>query len=98
MKLQFDSLQVPLALSGNLSNVYREQKNPIIKYGYIGFLHFISLVGGPLFTHLKMRGIKTIIWVVNTEDELKMCLSYEGVEGVMTDVPEKFIEYSTKVC
>lgn len=40
----------------------------------------------PLINHLRKRGIMTMLWVCNTEEEFKRSVD-AGCSGIMTDVP-----------
>jgi glycerophosphoryl diester phosphodiesterase len=42
-----------------------------------------------LFSHLSARGVHVIVWVVNSEAELRSVLELTGAAGVMTDFPSR---------
>ena len=87
-----DSVQLPLLNEGFIINRTRESKNMFKTRLTFYYLKLIDLLGGPMYIHLKKRGIDTILWVVNSEEELDRALAYEGVSGVMTDIPEEIIK------
>ena len=45
-----------------------------------------------MYLHLAKRGVESIVWVVNSESELDRALACQGVSGIMTDIPESFIQ------
>jgi hypothetical protein len=45
-----------------------------------------------LIAHLQRRGVQCIPWVLNTDHDFKRVLD-TGVDGVMTDFPEKLAQY-----
>ena len=42
-----------------------------------------------LFAHLSARGVHVIVWVVNSEAELRSVFELTGAAGVMTDFPQR---------
>lgn len=59
-------------------------------------LKILDTIGGPMFLHLGSRGVESILWVLNSESELDRALAYQGVSGIMTDIPENFIHLTQK--
>ena len=94
--LTFDTLQVPLFTDGYRVTLLREMKSCLKRRLFFAFMHIVLWIAGPMFIHLKKRGIETILWVINSEEELEECLRYEGVSGIMTDRPEHFIQICQK--
>ena len=54
----------------------------------------INLLCGPMYIHLRKRGIEPTVWIQNEESDIEYAFSYEGVWGIMTDQPFKFVEYA----
>jgi glycerophosphoryl diester phosphodiesterase len=46
----------------------------------------MNLLIWPLISHLRKRGIMTIYWVCNYEEDFKRAINY-GACGIMTDDP-----------
>lgn len=57
-------------------------------------LRVISLNCAGLYRHLRSRNILVVVWVLNDPEEWEEALSYgDSIDGVMTDWPEKLIEW-----
>jgi glycerophosphoryl diester phosphodiesterase len=91
--LPYDTFQIPLLTKGAVNCKKRDIKDKNFLMIYLAIIKFSNFVQDPLMVHLQKRGIDTIVWVANEKDELDACLKYEGLGGIMTDRPEKFIEY-----
>jgi len=53
------------------------------------------LMSPMLFLHLQKRGVTTYLWVLNHEDQFERAFSL-GVQGVMTDYPNKLHQFLEK--
>ena len=47
-----------------------------------------SLIANPVLSHLNKRGVLTIYWVINQDDELEHILKNTTVSTIMTDRPQ----------
>ena len=92
--LTWDQFGIPIWNNGfrDLLNVIQVQ--PVKKKFIIFLVSTLNLLWGPMYLHLRKRGIEPTVWVQNEEFDLEYALSYEGVWGIMTDLPSKFVEYS----
>ena len=55
--------------------------------GYIGVVTLVNLGINPLLEHLNKRGVFTMYWVLNDDDEVRHVVSKTKAQGVMTDRP-----------
>ena len=59
------------------------------------FLYKLLLSQKRLFEHLQRRGVKVVLWTVNSDVEYEQCLLTFGksVDGIMTDRPSSLDNY-----
>lgn len=54
---------------------------------YFGFITLVNIGSNPLLTHLSKRGILSIYWVLNDDDEVENVMQNTTVAAIMTDRP-----------
>ena len=85
LSLAYDTVQLPYYTEGLKKTAQLEIRSPLKRILFTTFVRLCSYISDPLFVHLHRRGIESIFWVINKENELKGCLEYEGISGIMTD-------------
>jgi len=63
----------------------------IVRIGFAKLVRHI-LTRRTLIRHLQKRGIKVIVWVLNSPEEWEEAFRL-GVDGVMTDYPAQLSEF-----
>jgi len=74
----------------------KKRENPGDKFGlFILIVRFLNAISGPLFYHLKKRGIIVTYWVLNHEIDFAHAVE-QNVNSIMTDVPTELHSYLKK--
>jgi len=86
-----DSIQMPLINNDYYNWKLATEAGWTVKTTFL-ILKFINFVSPPLFWHLNKRGIITMYWVLNSEQDFTSCAK-TGVNGIMTDTPTLLRKY-----
>ncbi len=62
---------------------------------FFNLLKFSNLISKPLIWHLQKRGIITMLWVCNEQEDYRRAVEL-GAQGIMTDDPYLLNEYLKK--
>lgn len=54
---------------------------------YIGLVPIATKLASGMINHLDKRGILTVYWVLNNDDEVEFVVRNTGARGIMTDRP-----------
>lgn len=91
-KIRDDSLQLPLWTDEFHRWKLDTQPNAKQVNMFFNGLKVMNWMLPPLISHLRKRGILTIMWVCNTEEEFDRAVGM-GCEGIMTDLPGLLDEF-----
>lgn len=86
MSIRDDSLQLPLWTPEFLRWKLDTSQDHRKVRGFFKGISVMNWLLPPLVRHLRKRGILTMMWVCNTEEEYQRALRI-GCEGIMTDLP-----------
>ena len=89
------SMQVPLWTEEYYNWKVREWGSSLKTHMYFMAMKAANILMGLLAYHLRLRGIMTVYWVCNCEDDFRRAIKY-GASGIMTDSPELLHNYLTK--
>ncbi|CAI2372485.1 unnamed protein product [Moneuplotes crassus] len=87
-KIDFQSFQVPYPNEFFWSNRLTDSNRSVFENPktFKVLFKMIQWTISPMLKHLEKRGIQTILWVINDQDDLDKVLKYD-VHGIMTDEP-----------
>ena len=91
-KIPDDSLQIPIWTDDYYNWKLDTTSNKLQIRAWFTGLKFFNLIITPIIGHLQKRGIMTIGWVCNEEEQYDRALRM-GCCGIMTDRPDHLEEY-----
>lgn len=66
---------------------------------FLQIVRGLHLISNGLFRHLKKRGVCTMMWVLNSEEEFLEVHNLYGdnLDGIMTDVPTELRNFAETI-
>lgn len=102
LSIRYSHFEIPLICGGWEQRLQREMATKAQAQTRWGAMLASLLIGArkvlrnrTMWTHLQQRGVKVIAWVLNEEDEYRIAIE-AGVDGIMTDYPERLAKFLQK--